>query len=83
MSNKDRENLRTKVHNQYVKYKKDACERCGKQDTYMAGSYRVKRKVLTVHHRDRDIENNVPENLETLCQKCHQKEHENDNLLKK
>ncbi|MCK7503231.1 MAG: hypothetical protein MZV70_03420 [Desulfobacterales bacterium] len=31
------------------------------------------RKKLTIHHRDEDESNNAPENLMTLCFKCHDK----------
>lgn len=48
----------------YRRYRKDKCERCGSTLN------------LCVHHRDRNRFNNVPENLETLCKSCHQKEHE-------
>lgn len=43
---------------------KNVCERCGS------------RKFLCGHHKDRDRSNNEPENIETLCKSCHQKEHE-------
>jgi len=45
------------------KFKKEACERCGARDH------------LHVHHRDRNYTNNDPANLETLCERCHGKEH--------
>ena len=48
----------------YQKAIGDKCERCG--STY----------YLLVHHKDRDRSNNDPENLETLCKSCHQREHE-------
>lgn len=35
------------------------CDRCGATDG------------LSIHHRDRDWKNNVPENLQTLCSSCH------------
>ena len=47
----------------YGKFMKDACERCGSKH------------FLVVHHRDRNRSNNAPENLETLCKRCHQIEH--------
>lgn len=47
----------------YDKFRKSQCERC----------YSI--NGLLVHHKDRDFSNNVPENLETLCKRCHQIEH--------
>ena len=45
-------------------YKKlDFCERC-KSD-----------KFLMVHHKNEDRQDNLLENLETICRKCHQKHH--------
>lgn len=37
------------------------CEVCGTEDT----------RILQVHHKDRDRENNVPTNLAWLCFNCH------------
>jgi hypothetical protein len=48
----------------YRKQRKDSCERCGST------------KFLCVHHKDEDRSNNVPSNLETVCKRCHQIEHE-------
>jgi hypothetical protein len=45
------------------KHLKTACERCGATDR------------LHVHHRDKDITNNDPGNLETLCVVCHNRHH--------
>jgi hypothetical protein len=47
----------------YKKKRKSACERCGATEN------------LVVHHKDRDRHNNQEDNLETLCRKCHFKEH--------
>lgn len=41
------------------------CNHCGIND----------RRVLAVHHRDRDRRNNKIENLEWLCMNCHRIEH--------
>lgn len=38
---------------------KNQCERCGTM------------QKLGVHHKDRDVTNNSPENLQTLCPTCH------------
>lgn len=42
------------------------CERCG---------YDAEPKILGVHHKDRNRNNNTPENLEMLCPNCHSLEH--------
>lgn len=47
------------------RFKLELCERCGFSDT----------KAIVVHHRDRNHENNVYENLEVLCCNCHAIEH--------
>jgi len=41
-----------------------SCARCG-----------VKNRRFHVHHKDEDIQNNLPGNLETLCPSCHKREH--------
>jgi hypothetical protein len=46
------------------------CERCSK-DLEFVGSFE-----WCVHHRDHDRTNNEIENLELLCKRCHQIEHE-------
>ena len=57
------------------KYKKvlkarlNRCERCAK-DLTSASKYE-----WTCHHKDRNRSNNVPENIELLCKRCHQIEH--------
>lgn len=47
----------------YKKTRKELCERCGSSEH------------LVVHHKDQDRHNNSDDNLETLCRKCHFKEH--------
>lgn len=42
------------------------CNRCG---------YNQIPSILGIHHRDRDRNNNSPENLEVLCPNCHSVEH--------
>ncbi len=54
---------RSALHLRASKYRKDKCEKCGV------------RRDLHVHHRDEDISNNDPENLQTLCASCHGKWH--------
>lgn len=46
------------------KHRGPACERCGATEN-----------GLHVHHRDHNITNNAPENLETLCVGCHNRHH--------
>jgi hypothetical protein len=48
----------------FKKYRKDKCERCSST------------KFLCVHHKDEDRYHNSPDNLETLCKRCHQLEHD-------
>jgi len=47
----------------YRDFIKDVCEKCGSK------------KFLCGHHRDQDRSSNVESNIQTLCKKCHQKEH--------
>lgn len=35
---------------------------------------------LEVHHKDRDRDNNSPENLEVLCHGCHMEEHHDERV---
>lgn len=78
----EREKLRSSHYNEYSIHKKDSCERCnewgGIERDKDGWIIRKKRNRLTVHHKDRDVENNEPDNLETLCHKCHTEEHKND-----
>ena len=46
-------------------HKKDKCE--GRRCNATEG--------LEVHHKDENPRNNIPENLQTLCKKCHDKTH--------
>lgn len=48
----------------FRRFKKDKCERCSST------------KFLCVHHKDQNRHNNVLSNLETLCKRCHQLEHD-------
>lgn len=54
---------RQTMYSRSRKYAKAACERCGETER------------LHVHHRDQDITNNDPTNLETLCVACHNRHH--------
>lgn len=45
------------------KFKTLICEMCGTT------------KNLDAHHVDRNIKNNTPENIKTLCHPCHMKSH--------
>ena len=52
----------------------DRCEFCGVKNHSMVerpGKATRTRIVLTVAHLDHQPENNDPENLRALCQKCH------------
>lgn len=55
--------FRKKVSLSYRHYRQSACERCGSVEK------------LHVHHKNEDIRYNNPENLETLCEKCHRAHH--------
>jgi hypothetical protein len=46
------------------------CERCG---NYIDASVRG---TWAGHHKDHNRQNNIKENLEVLCKRCHQIEHE-------
>ena len=50
-------------HNLARKHLKECCAICGSTEH------------LQVHHSDKNIRNNSPENLVTLCQSCHMKLH--------
>lgn len=54
---------RRALHARAAKHRKPACEHCGTART------------LIVHHKDRDVNNNDPTNLQTLCQPCHVRAH--------
>lgn len=71
-----RKEMRILMHDEYKQHQKDECANCGIKNGYYAGDYYVKRKVLTIHHIDHNILNNDPENLMTLCRKCHDIEHD-------
>jgi hypothetical protein len=51
----------------YLAYRGTSCARCRCEPLWEA--------ALSVHHRDQDRENNVPENLQTLCLTCHAEVH--------
>jgi 5-methylcytosine-specific restriction endonuclease McrA len=44
------------------------CNRCGFDN----------KKILLVHHKDRNRKNNNVDNLEVLCKNCHSLEHYNE-----
>jgi hypothetical protein len=48
------------------KLRGDCCENCGTTDN------------LNAHHKDEDLANNSPENIQTLCGSCHTKHHWKD-----
>jgi hypothetical protein len=51
------------------KMAKSFCERCGEAH-----------RRLHVHHKDQNVQNNLSENLETLCPSCHKIAHNTKNL---
>ena len=53
-----------------IKEERRYCERCSK-DLKDVSKYH-----WCIHHKDHDRTNNVPENFELLCKRCHQIEHE-------
>ncbi len=59
----DPNRVRWVFHRLAREHLKDTCAICGCSDN------------LQVHHLDRNIRNNSPENLQTLCQSCHMKLH--------
>ena len=46
------------------------CERCHVKQ--------IDIPAILVHHKDRNQRNNLAENLESLCDECHDKEHEKE-----
>ena len=60
---KDTRRILKEDTSRYQKYRKDACEICGNNSQ------------LHVHHIDSDRTNNNPNNLITLCNKCHLRVH--------
>lgn len=54
---------RQTMYSRSRKFLKAKCERCDSTDR------------LHVHHKDADITNNDPSNLETLCVVCHNRHH--------
>jgi len=66
--------IREETYKEYRKQKKDTCERCGCTDGAVRdedGFLLRKGRPLTVHHIDGNVGNNDPENLMTLCRRCH------------
>jgi hypothetical protein len=62
---RDKAQLLSDVKKQLSALRGAKCERCG-YDTY---------EVLQVHHKNRDNQDNRPENLELICPNCHCEEH--------
>jgi hypothetical protein len=46
-----------------VKFRGEVCSLCGSVEG------------ISIHHKDRDVSNNDPSNLDTLCVTCHMKGH--------
>lgn len=59
--------------NDYRRFVKPICERCG----FVA----IKMAQMDVHHKDRDRSNNHVSNLISLCANCHRLEHADDKKL--
>lgn len=64
----------------YTQFKKSACEACGfdgdgrrDEDGFLRTKPHIK---LTVHHLDKNVRNNDPSNLQTLCRPCHDLVHQ-------
>lgn len=53
--------------NMALKHYGRKCMLCGKEDE--------RERFIQVHHKDKDRSNNVLENLEVLCAKCHKSKH--------
>lgn len=53
-----------------IKEERRFCERCSKD---LLGANRWQ---WVIHHKDHDRTNNIDENFELLCKRCHQIEHE-------
>lgn len=51
------------------------CERCLAQGRIIA--------AVLVHHRDRNPKNNAEDNLESLCDPCHDEEHKEERWARK
>jgi 5-methylcytosine-specific restriction endonuclease McrA len=62
------------------RYKKLHCEVCGDGAEYDKDGFllrKTRRSQITIHHIDGNYLNNNPENLKTLCRKCHSDIHGN------
>lgn len=62
---------RSSYHRLARKHLKECCEFCGSTEH------------LDVHHLDKNIKNNLPSNLVTLCHSCHMKLHWQQRRLSK
>ena len=58
-------------HTFYQRFRKLACEICGVSSNKIS----TRKKVLNVHHKDHNRLNWNLNNLITLCETCHQKQH--------
>ena len=53
----------------------ERCNRCGLTENELQSIRPSKVRILLLHHKDGNHENNSPDNWEILCKKCHQKHH--------
>lgn len=58
------------IRNQILQRAQERCEFCGAVN-YEQHPITGSKVVLTIAHLDHDATNNSPENLKSLCQKCH------------
>ena len=70
--NKDRYPDNWKQISQHIRFERagNRCEFCGCEN-YQPHPVTGSKVVLTVAHLDHQPENNAPENLRALCQRCH------------
>ena len=62
----------SRLSRQIKEYRNWTCQRCG-----FHASTNKEKKLIEVHHKDKNRTNNNPSNLEVLCRSCHTKEHPN------
>lgn len=63
-------NWHNEIRPRILKRANHRCEKCGVEN-YAKHPVTGSKVVLTIAHLDHDIRNNVDENLQAWCQKCH------------